>query len=61
MFKGRISESRDRETAIERCDVELHDGADKLECRLIIKMICGQGNIMATETLTKLEEYRVAC
>ncbi|KAL1968605.1 hypothetical protein VTN77DRAFT_1815 [Rasamsonia byssochlamydoides] len=43
VFKGRTAESRDKDTAIERCDVELHDTPDQAECRLVIKMICGQG------------------
>lgn len=43
VFKGRAGESRDKDTAVERCDVELHDALDDPECRLIIKMICGQG------------------
>ncbi|EEA20995.1 hypothetical protein TMatcc_000999 [Talaromyces marneffei ATCC 18224] len=43
VFKGRAGESRDKQTAVERCDVELHDSPDEVECRLHIQMICGQG------------------
>ena len=43
VFKGRAGESRDKQTAVERCDVELHDSPDEAECRLHIQMICGQG------------------
>ncbi|KAL2002660.1 hypothetical protein VTN02DRAFT_6270 [Thermoascus thermophilus] len=43
VFKGRTSDLKDKDTAIERCDVELHDTADQIECRFIIKMICRHG------------------
>ncbi|OKL57300.1 hypothetical protein UA08_07609 [Talaromyces atroroseus] len=43
VFKGRTGESRDKQAAVERCDVELHDSPDQTECRLLIQMICGQG------------------
>lgn len=38
VFKGRTTDSRGRETAIERCDVSIQDQPDKTECRLIVKM-----------------------
>lgn len=43
VFKGRAGESRDKETAVERCDIQLLDSPDKAACRFHIKMICGQG------------------
>lgn len=43
MFKGRTSDLKDKDTAIERCDVELRDTADEAECRLVVKMICRHG------------------
>ncbi|KAH8691291.1 putative DNA repair protein rad9 [Talaromyces proteolyticus] len=43
VFKGRAGESRDKDVAVERCDVELHDTPDVPECRLVIILICGQG------------------
>ncbi|KAE8364889.1 Rad9-domain-containing protein [Aspergillus caelatus] len=42
VFKGR---TRDKDTAVERCEVELHEHLDQTECRLAIKMICGLGVI----------------
>lgn len=42
MFKGRTS-GRDKDTAVERCEVELHEDVDETECRLVIRMICGLG------------------
>ncbi|KAL1992169.1 hypothetical protein VTN49DRAFT_4201 [Thermomyces lanuginosus] len=43
IFKGKAAESRDKDTAVERCDVRLHDSPGQAECRLIVKMICSQG------------------
>ncbi|QMW47335.1 hypothetical protein G4B11_010814 [Aspergillus flavus] len=42
VFKGR---TRDKDTAVERCEVELHEHPDQTECRLAIKMFCGLGVI----------------
>lgn len=42
VFKGRAS-GRDKDTAVERCEVELREGIDETECRLVIRMICGLG------------------
>ncbi|KAE8372730.1 Rad9-domain-containing protein [Aspergillus bertholletiae] len=42
VFKGR---TREKDTAVERCEVELHEHPDQTECRLGIKMICGLGVI----------------
>ncbi|KAF9893882.1 hypothetical protein FE257_010052 [Aspergillus nanangensis] len=44
VFKGRAS-GRDKDTAVERCEVELHDETDETECRLVIRMVCGLGVI----------------
>lgn len=51
VFKGRAGESRDKQTAVERCDVELHDSPDEAECRLHIQMICGQGIRFSTKLI----------
>ncbi|KAN0076474.1 Rad9 domain containing protein [Elaphomyces granulatus] len=45
VFKGRAVDSRDKDTAIERCEVDLIDTPDQAECRLVIKMLCGKGVI----------------
>ncbi|KAF7587266.1 hypothetical protein BBP40_007505 [Aspergillus hancockii] len=42
VFKGK---TRDKDTAVERCDVELLETPNQTECRLVIKMICGLGVI----------------
>ncbi|EYE97531.1 putative DNA repair protein rad9 [Aspergillus ruber CBS 135680] len=44
VFKGRTSE-KDKDTAIERCEVEIREDAQQTECRLVIRMICGLGVI----------------
>lgn len=38
-----MSEKKDKDTAVERCEVELHEDAQQTECRLSIRMICGLG------------------
>ncbi|PYH87913.1 DNA repair protein rad9 [Aspergillus ellipticus CBS 707.79] len=43
-FKAKSS-GRDKDTAIERCEVELQEGPSDVECKLIIRMICGLGVI----------------
>lgn len=45
IFKGKTSEKKDKDTAVERCEVELHEDAQQTECRLSIRMICGLGVI----------------
>ncbi|KAE8151282.1 Rad9-domain-containing protein [Aspergillus avenaceus] len=42
VFKGR---TKDKDTAVERCDVELREDLDQTECRFVIRMICGLGVI----------------
>ena len=43
VFKGRMVESRERDTSVERCEVSVQDQPDKTECRLIVKMMCRHG------------------
>ncbi|KAJ5542334.1 Rad9/Ddc1 [Penicillium sp. DV-2018c] len=43
IFRGRID--RNKDTAVERCDMELHEDMQQTECRLTVKMICGLGVI----------------
>jgi len=42
-FKARLFDPRNRDSAIERCDVAIEEQPDKTECRLIIKMVCKYG------------------
>lgn len=41
VFRGRVD--RNKDTAVERCDMELHEDPQQAECRLTVKMICGLG------------------
>ncbi|KAJ5963800.1 Rad9/DDC1 [Penicillium vulpinum] len=43
IFRGRVDKNKD--TAVERCDMELHEDLQQTECRLTVKMICGLGVI----------------
>ncbi|PYI10404.1 DNA repair protein rad9 [Aspergillus sclerotiicarbonarius CBS 121057] len=43
-FKGKTS-GRDKDTSVERCEVELQEDLDETECRLVIRLICGLGVI----------------
>ena len=38
-----MDHGKDRDTALERCDIELQADPDQTKCRLIIRMICRQG------------------
>ncbi|EGC45311.1 DNA repair protein RAD9 [Histoplasma capsulatum var. duboisii H88] len=51
VFRGRVSDFKDKETAIERCEVRLQDGPNETQCRFIIQMICRQG-VVKTYKLT---------
>ncbi|KAL4880464.1 Rad9-domain-containing protein [Aspergillus karnatakaensis] len=44
VFSGRGTR-RDKDTAVERCEFEVHEDEDATECRLVIRMICGLGVI----------------
>ncbi|OQE32335.1 hypothetical protein PENSTE_c001G03715 [Penicillium steckii] len=43
IFRGRVD--RNKDTAVERCEMELHEEPHQAECRLTVKMICGLGVI----------------
>ncbi|OJI86170.1 hypothetical protein ASPTUDRAFT_115334 [Aspergillus tubingensis CBS 134.48] len=43
-FKAKSS-GRDKDTSVERCEVELQEDLDESECRLVIRLICGLGVI----------------
>lgn len=44
MFKGRaVDPTREKDTAIEKCEVSVEDGEGKTKSRLIIKMFCRHG------------------
>jgi cell cycle checkpoint control protein RAD9A len=44
VFKGRVADSsREKETAIERCDACIEDGDGKTKSRFIIKIMCRHG------------------
>jgi cell cycle checkpoint control protein RAD9A len=45
VFKARITDARGRETAIDRCEVNVQDQADEMQCRFIIRMICNHGEL----------------
>ena len=43
VFKGRLADNKERDTAVERCEVSVEDEIDATECRIITKMICRHG------------------
>ena len=43
VFKGRLSDNKERDTAVERCEVHVLDEVDNAECRLVVKMTCRHG------------------
>ncbi|KEF59798.1 uncharacterized protein A1O9_04646 [Exophiala aquamarina CBS 119918] len=45
IFKRRLAESRDKDTALETCECELQANSDQAECRLIFRLNCKQGVI----------------
>ncbi|KAF4624704.1 hypothetical protein G7Y89_g13468 [Cudoniella acicularis] len=52
VFKGRIGDpTRERDTAIERCDVSVEDEEGKTKSRFVIKIVCRHG-VIKTYRLT---------
>ena len=43
VFKGRLGDVRDKDTAVERCECHIQDQPDKIECRFIVRMLCRHG------------------
>jgi cell cycle checkpoint control protein RAD9A len=44
VFKGRVVDpSREKDTAVERCDVSVEDGEGKTKSRFVIKIVCRHG------------------
>lgn len=54
VFKGRAGDPRRPETAIERCDVSIHDGEESAECRLIVKMLSKHGTLKSSSDYMSL-------
>jgi cell cycle checkpoint control protein RAD9A len=40
IFRRRLADARDKESALERCEFELQARPDQTECRLIFKLVC---------------------
>lgn len=52
VFKGRVVDpTREKDTAVEKCDVSVEDGEGKAKSRFIIKMTCRHG-VLKTYRLT---------
>lgn len=44
VFKGRVVDpTREKDTAVERCDVSIEDGEGNTQSRFIIKIMCRHG------------------
>ena len=43
VFKGRLVDAREKETAIEKCEITIKDRPDTVECRMIVRMFCRHG------------------
>ncbi|KIY00540.1 uncharacterized protein Z520_03203 [Fonsecaea multimorphosa CBS 102226] len=43
IFKRRLGDQRDKDTALETCDCELQDNLDQAECRLVFRLNCRHG------------------
>ncbi|THY31573.1 Rad9-domain-containing protein [Aureobasidium pullulans] len=43
VFKSRVTDPRGGDTSIERCEVSVEDKPDKVQCRLVVRMVCKHG------------------
>ncbi|KAI9845388.1 MAG: hypothetical protein M1838_001743 [Thelocarpon superellum] len=61
VFKGRLLDARDRDTAIERCELSIQDRPGVAECRLLVKMMCrhGTANCGIKKTLVRLHQLNM--
>jgi hypothetical protein len=48
VFKSRISDPRGGDTSIDRCEVSVEDKPNKVQCRLVVKMVCRHGKSIRT-------------
>jgi hypothetical protein len=46
VFKSRISDPRGGDTSIDRCEVSVEDKPNKVQCRLVVKMVCRHGKFI---------------
>jgi len=51
IFKKRLVDNREKETALERCEFELQAKPDQTKCRLIVRLFCQYG-VVKTNRLT---------
>jgi cell cycle checkpoint control protein RAD9A len=51
IFRKRNSENKDKETVLERCEIQLLNSAGQSKCRLVVRMICRFG-VVKTYRLT---------
>jgi len=51
IFKKRLADNREKDNALEYCEVELQAKPDQVECRLVIRMVCRHG-VVKTYRLT---------
>jgi hypothetical protein len=57
IFRGRMDRKKD--TAVERCDMEIREGPQQVECRLTVRMICGLGRFLILDGMdTQLTRCR---
>lgn len=46
VFKGRtVDPQREKDTGIDKCEVNIEDGGGEVKSRFVIKMICRNGKI----------------
>ncbi|KAI9758896.1 MAG: hypothetical protein M1835_000504 [Candelina submexicana] len=59
VFKGRLADARERETAIEKCELRIQDGQGIVECRLIARIICRHGQLNPLDVQVSLIDQMV--
>lgn len=43
IFRSKLVDSKGSHSTLEKCEVRLEESNDRAACRLVIKMLCGQG------------------
>ena len=59
VFKGRtVDPTREKDTAVERCDVSVEDGENNSKSRFIVKIFCRHGMFTAGARVQVTQLYR---
>ena len=57
IFRRRLADTRDKDSALERCEFELQARPDQAECRLVFKLVCKNGVVKTYRLFYESSQY----